>query len=75
MDDVERELAELPDQDVDAWRRERIRRISRDTIRRAPRSRGARVWNRFVEPALLVAVSLTLMVWAVTRVGAILLGG
>lgn len=75
MDEVERDLSDLPEGDVDAWRRERIRRISHETLERAPRGGAARVWNRFAEPALLVLVSVAMVVWAVVRVSDILLRG
>lgn len=75
MDDLDRELSELGEGDVDEWRRERIRRISHETLRRAPRRPAARVWHRFLEPALLTLVVVAVLAWAVYRVAGLLLGG
>jgi len=53
---------ELPERDLDAWRREQIRRKAHAILTRPPG--WLRVYDRIVEPGLSVAGGGALLVWA-----------
>ncbi len=62
-DPILERLADLPEEDVDDWRREHIRVRAHRAMERSE-SKWLRIYDRFLEPAGLCGVSVAYLFWA-----------
>lgn len=68
-DPLVRALAELPIEEVDAWRKAHIRLQAQRALRLARSDRGVRgLYRRSIEPISVAIFSTTYVAWAFLRV-------
>jgi hypothetical protein len=73
QDPLDEALSALPQPDVDAWRREHVRRKAHEALGQSAACQGVRCRVAVLEPVLLAVVCCVHLTWAFGTVMAILL--